>query len=392
MKIWDFIFPEGKEIIIWGAGKNGLMWFNTLVSMDKKIKCFFDKNAKQKEVKNGIQCLKPIEQKKFQGKYIVLISPISNVNEIYLQAKQYGFEEIIIGNMIKFIPNDKNILMDNMFSGFGHFYSLYPDLINLQTQYQTVQKYAVSNNQADGIDLNKEKQTQLLYEMNKMFDSRIKWADINDLAESNYRYRIHNQAYPINDALVLHFLLRILKPKNLIEVGSGYSSAVTLDTCENFLENINLTFIEPYPTTFFSLLKEKEKNSIMMIEKNLQDVQLDVFRKLEDGDVLFIDSTHVSKFGSDVNYLFFNILPVLKSGVIVHLHDIFYPWEYSLDWIKKGMGWNELYLLRSFLQYNNKWKILFFSSFMEKECFEMYNDDWKKIDGFFSGSFWMQKQ
>jgi hypothetical protein len=127
------------------------------------------------------------------------------------------------------------------------------------------------------------------------------------------------------------------------------------------------------------------------MNKKLQDIPIETFKKLQSGDILFIDSTHVSKFASDVNYLFFEILPQLESGVIVHLHDIFYPWEYPVDWIKKGMGWNELYLLRSFLQYNLKWQILFYSSFMERRFKKEYNESWKEEGDFFAGSFWMKK-
>lgn len=81
---------------------------------------------------------------------------------------------------------------------------------------------------------------------------------------------------------------------------------------------------------------------------------------------MFVDSTHVSKTGSDVNYLFFEIIPRLNPGVIIHLHDIFYPFEYPHKWLKQGMVWNELFLLRSFLQYNDNYEILYFQNMIEK--------------------------
>ncbi len=132
-------------------------------------------------------------------------------------------------------------------------------------------------------------------------------------------------------------MLRILSPKKFIEVGSGFTSAVTLDTNEFYLDNkIELTFIKPNANLLKSILKKTD--NINLIEKGLQDVPLDVFEQLESGDVLFIDSTHVSKIGSDVNYLFFEILPRLKKGVYIHLHDIFYPFEYPKQWILDGMN------------------------------------------------------
>ena len=87
---------------------------------------------------------------------------------------------------------------------------------------------------------------------------------------------------------------------------------------------------------------------------------------LEKNDILFIDSTHVSKAGSDVNYILFEILPTLKEGVIIHFHDVFYPFEYPQGWIEKGFAWNEDYLLRAFLMYNSNFELLFFNTYMEQ--------------------------
>ena len=96
-------------------------------------------------------------------------------------------------------------------------------------------------------------------------------------------------------------------------------------------------------------------------QQTLQSVGVEVFEELGRGDILFIDSTHVSKLGSDVNYLFFEILPRLRSGVRVHIHDVFFPFEYPPKWIAKGIAWNENYLLRGFLQYNDKFRIVLFN-------------------------------
>lgn len=114
---------------------------------------------------------------------------------------------------------------------------------------------------------------------------------------------------------------------------------------------------------------------------------------MEQGDVLFIDSTHVSKPDSDVNYLFFEIFPRLPSEVITHLHDIFYPFEYPHQWVKKGMVWNELFLLRSFLQYNNNFEILYFQNMIEKVYRKEIEASWPiKSESIHGGSFWMRKK
>ena len=89
-----------------------------------------------------------------------------------------------------------------------------------------------------------------------------------------------------------------------------------------------------------------------------------LFRELHAGDVLFVDSTHVAKVGSDVNHIFFEILPILQPGVVVHFHDIMYPFEYEPKWIYTGVAWNEAYMLRAFLMFNPTFKILLFNSFL----------------------------
>ena len=96
-----------------------------------------------------------------------------------------------------------------------------------------------------------------------------------------------------------------------------------------------------------------------------------MFAQLQENDILFIDSTHVSKLNSDVNRIIFNILPALKKGVLIHFHDIFWPFEYPKTWVKEGRAWNEAYLLRAFLEYNTDFEILFFSHYTH-----LFNREW----------------
>ena len=163
-----------------------------------------------------------------------------------------------------------------------------------------------------------------------------------------------------------------------------------LDTNETLLnDSIKCSFIEPYPELLQSLLKEGDRIELHI--KGLEEVEINYFTQLEEGDILFIDSSHVSKMGSDVNYLFFEILPRLKKGVYVHLHDIFYPFEYPMDWIENGMVWNEMYILRSFLQYNHEWEIVFFQNMMEKKYPDIFLKEWPTKLPIHGGSFWMKK-
>lgn len=129
-----------------------------------------------------------------------------------------------------------------------------------------------------------------------------------------------------------------------------------------FDSKINCVFIEPYATRLKSLLRQTDK--VCIYEKKLQEVKLEVFEELEEGDILFIDSTHVVKTGSDVNYIFSRILPCLKKGVYIHFHDVFYPFEYPQKHLLMGWAWNEDYMLRSFLQYNNSFEIVLWNHYL----------------------------
>jgi DNA replicative helicase MCM subunit Mcm2 (Cdc46/Mcm family) len=187
-----------------------------------------------------------------------------------------------------------------------------------------------------------------------------------DNKQDGLRYYYNNDMYGCSDAICLYCMLRYLKPEKIIEIGSGFSSAVTLDTNELFLRNaIKCTFIEPYPERLLSLLKENDKKCVKIFEKRLQEIPLELFKELSENDILFIDSTHVSKFDSDVNYILSTILPVLAEGVYIHFHDIFSPFEYPGSWLLAGRAWNEAYMLRAFLEYNNSFKIALFNTYLQ---------------------------
>ncbi|WP_066388523.1 class I SAM-dependent methyltransferase [Helicobacter himalayensis] len=127
---------------------------------------------------------------------------------------------------------------------------------------------------------------------------------------------------------------------------------------------IQITHIEPYPSRLLSLLRPHERKNITLYAKGLQEIPLSLFESLESGDVLFVDSSHVCKANSDVNLLFFEILPRLQNGVYIHFHDIIYPFDYPKEWLLERRGWNEAYMLRTFLEFNPNFKIVFFSSML----------------------------
>lgn len=249
----------------------------------------------------------------------------------------------------------------------GHYYS---PIVNLENIRKRENQIWNKDHKTAGIDLNTEAQLELIKILSKYYPEQPFKAE----KQENLRFNFLNNYYSFTDGIILYSLIRHLKPKRIIEIGSGYSSAVMLDTNEIFLNNsIQFTFIEPLPDRLNNLLSHKEHNSATILEKEVQTVSLEIFKTLEAGDILFIDSSHVIKTGGDVNFLIFEVLPLLKTGVLVHFHDIYYPFEYPKEWVYKGLNWNETYTLRAFLMYNSDFEIILFSDYLHKfhsEAFE----------------------
>jgi Methyltransferase domain len=153
---------------------------------------------------------------------------------------------------------------------------------------------------------------------------------------------------------------------------------------------LDFTCIEPYPRKF---LMNGVPGITRLVQKRVEEVERSFFDRLEAGDILFIDSSHVAKTGSDVNYLFFEILPRLRKGVIVHFHDIFLPDEYPRAWvIDQGRNWNEQYILRAFLQYNTDWRVVWSAHLMgtrHRDAVQQVFPRYPALGG--GGSFWIQR-
>ncbi|HKE48644.1 MAG TPA: class I SAM-dependent methyltransferase [Rhodanobacteraceae bacterium] len=170
-------------------------------------------------------------------------------------------------------------------------------------------------------------------------------------------FYIRNSQFSWLDARALFVLFRHWRPRRVVEIGSGYSTLLMADINARFLDGAaRITSIEPFPRPFLARMTGR----IELIEKRVQDVPLRAFEALEAGDVLFLDSSHVAKTGSDVNFVFFEILPRLARGVRIHVHDIFLPMEYPKEWvIDENRSWNEQYLVRALLMYSNRFRVVF---------------------------------
>lgn len=362
------LFDNNSKFVIYGAGDRGTKLVHILRKLNIEVICMIDRDEKKEGLTidgTFVYSIKHLEQIKPSEKIIVSmfdgeaafeklnesynVMPLVTANYIlrlsYLNCEDYGYDDI---------------------ETIDHFYNPYPTVNDKCTLFPIVD-----------VDLNNQKQRVI-------FDKVIKNYRILENNKKTTRYSTDNTAYGIVDALVLYSMICEIKPQRIVEIGSGFSSAVMLDTNEyKFGNNIKLEFIEPYPARLNALLKDSD--SIMLQECKLQDAKLDSIKKLNSGDILFIDSSHMGKKGSDVNMIYFKILPLLRKGVYIHIHDVFKEFEYPAEWTRKGWAWNEDYLVRAFLMNNSDYEILFFTDMWTEE-FQAHN-----LNGG-GGSLWIRKK
>jgi len=246
-----------------------------------------------------------------------------------------------------------------------------------------------------GVDLNESRQLKLLELFLSQFKNEYDYFP-RQKTTTPYRYYLNNGGLSSIDGEILYCMVRHFKPKRVIEIGSGnstylFAEAILKNKEENPSYDCKLTAIEPYPN---DVLKDGFPGLSELIQKRVQDLPLTDFMKLNEDDILFIDSTHVLQIGSDVRYEYLEILPRLKKGVIIHAHDIFLPAEYPKEWIRgDAIFWNEQYLLQAFLSFNDAFEVLWAGSYMH-----LKNPD--KLEKAFSsykrnehrpGSFWIRR-
>jgi Methyltransferase domain len=280
----------------------------------------------------------------------------------------------------------------NMMSGArlavspGHFYSPICSPSDLARYYRDPS--SVLETTIYGIDLNEPGQRDL-WDSWRVYLREFPFPD----SKAAFRYYCQNPAFAVGDATILYCMLRHFKPRHFIEIGSGFSSACTLDTIEHYLDDdVGCTFIEPFPNLLRSLINSDDESGHRIIPKQVQDVPLTTFDQLEAGDILFIDSTHILKTGSDVGFELFNVLPRLKSGVIVHFHDIFFPFEYPRQWvIERNYSWNEIYAVRAFLMNNAEYQILFFNDYFARFARKLVERDAPRMLENPGGGLWIRR-
>ena len=288
-------------------------------------------------------------------------------------------------NKYGFMTHDRKIALFDLAEITGihlmplHFYNPIP-------QKNKLKHKDFSPYKAVGIQLNASKQFSLLSSFQLYFDEL---ADIPyEKPQLEHQYYYGNPAFCGIDANIYYAFIRKFQPAKIIEVGAGFSTMMAAQAMR-INQTGTLTAIEPHP---FETLKKGFDGLHQCIEKNVQDVDLSLFESLEKNDILFIDDSHVSKIGSDVNHLLLRILPILKSGVIVHVHDIFIPYEYPEEWIRNlNLFWNEQYVFQAFLTHNTQFEVLLANYFLSQTDFLKLKELLPNSPHHIGCSFWIKK-
>ena len=238
------------------------------------------------------------------------------------------------------------------------------------------------------IDWNINEQIEILSKL--VFSHEL--IDIPEANPGNVNFYLENDTFKSGDAEYWYQMIRAVKPRKIIEVGSGQSTlmaikAITKNNKENPSYTCKHICIEPYEIPWL------EEANVSLVRRKVEELDIAFFSELEENDILFIDSSHIIRPQGDVLFLYLQLLPSLNKGVIVHLHDIFSPKNYLEEWLKdKVKFYNEQYLLEAFLSYNNNWKIIGALNLLHHK----YYDKLKAVAPFLTpdrepGSFYIQK-
>jgi len=270
----------------------------------------------------------------------------------------------------------------------NHFYEPIPDTSSLKDELWSKPTALV------GVDMNEESQLALLADFVARFRDEYESLPMEKTSLA-YEYHVNNNLFAAVDGEILYCMIRYFKPAKIIEIGSGYSTYLSAQAVRrnktNNRHECELIACEPFPN---NVLRKGFPGLSKLIPRKIQDVALSEFESLHENDILFIDSSHVLKTGSDVQYECLEILPRLNRGVIVHFHDIFLPEEYPKEWItKKFRFWNEQYLLQAFLSFNDSFEILWAGSYLGLKHPDLFEKTFKSYNRGQTrpGSVWLRR-
>lgn len=242
-----------------------------------------------------------------------------------------------------------------------------------------------------GLDLNISQQLDLLTKFS--YGNELLKFPMENQSESSFYY--DNHVFGPADAEFLYSMIRYARPKRIIEIGSGQSTlmarhAIAANRAEESAYSCRHICIEPYEAGWLNEL------DVELIRTPVEQIDLDVFRELEEGDILFIDSSHMIRPQGDVLFEYLQILPILQSGVFVHIHDIRTPKDYQPGWLSREVRfWNEQYLVEAFLSFNHEYKIVGALNFLKHHYPQELSNSCpvfgERIDHWEPGSLWIQR-
>jgi Methyltransferase domain len=263
-----------------------------------------------------------------------------------------------------------------------HFYSPIPDTAHLGDEIWQRESDLV------GVDMNVEMQLHLVSEIFPQFRDEYE-ALLSAPSEDPSRFYLGNGLFDGTDALVLYCMLRHLKPRRVIEVGAGFSTRLAAQAA---LANgsTELVCVDPFADP---VLQEGIPGLTTLIPSRVEELPLDLFLDLKENDVLFIDSSHVARTGGDVTFLFLEVLPRLQLGVVVQVHDVFLPFDYSRDWVVDALRfWNEQYVLQAFLAFNSAFRVLLANSYLHARYPDVLPNTFPTSPWWGGGSLWFQRR
>ena len=272
----------------------------------------------------------------------------------------------------------------------SHFYWPIPDSRDISEDLWKVPS------EIPGVDMRAKQQFERLDQLSERFGEELTSLQVEpDYGE--LRYGLRNEGFGPVDAEIFYSMIRQRRPATLIEIGAGNSSLLAqkaLELNRNEGHPGRHVAVEPYPPEYVRRLAEA--GCLELIERKVQSVQLSTFEALAANDILFIDSSHVAKLGSDVLYEMLEIIPRLRTGVLVHIHDIFFPYVYPKHWFyEKKRFWNEQFLLQAFLAFNASFHVLWSSSYMSDRAPELLRQKLTSIErvgrSTYPSSLWIER-
>ncbi len=307
----------------------------------------------------------------------VVMSPVTLLSSAWLYVtRRIGIQRLKLSRRI--------FMKIGVFPIIDHYYE---PLFN-QKHLTTPRR---ENRLLPGIDLNVEEQLDILSKFS--FDEELEKFSLEKTTDLHFYY--HNPSFGPGDAEYLYNIIRLFKPKRIVEIGSGYSTLIAINAITNNKKDnpdysCSHICIEPYEMSWL------EKVSVKVIRQKVENVDKSIFVNLDPNDVLFIDSSHMIRPQGDVLFEYLEILPILRAGVLVHIHDIFSPKDYPEAWlIDEVIFWNEQYLLEAFLSFNHEYRVIGALNYLKHNHFHELASKCpilKKEPDCEPGSFWMVKK